>query len=57
MGVGSGMTSGSSKSDNRSRHDSFPTNAHDRPKDVLARMNATGEPHGTLLVASVKANG
>lgn len=55
MGAESGMASGSSKSDKRSRHDSFPTNARDRPKDVSARMNATGEIHTTLLAATVKA--
>lgn len=55
MGVGSGMASGSSKRDNRARHDSFPTKARDRPKDVLARMNAAGEIHTTLLAATVKA--
>ncbi len=27
----------------------------DRPKDVLARMNATGDLHTTLLAAAVKA--
>lgn len=49
------MASGSSKRDNRARHDSFPTKARDRPKDVLARMNAAGEIHTTLLAATVKA--
>jgi hypothetical protein len=53
--VGIGVALGSSAIDDRSRQDAFPTNARDRPKDVLARMNATGDLHTTLLAAAVKA--
>lgn len=55
QGVGSGVASGSSACDDHSRQDSFPTNAQDRPKDVWARRNATGDLHTTLLAADVKA--